>query len=98
MEGMTLKQFKNTMIEFDEIEFTYRGIMHDFQKDDVEDDKIKISIWQCGDNPKCLYSIEIENNITFIAEAVENLINAKIFFDDKSIVDGSFDINVEFFT
>ena len=44
MEGMTLKQFKNTMIEFDEIEFTYRGIMHDFQKDNSDEGKIKISI------------------------------------------------------
>ena len=92
MEGMTLKNFKQTMIEFDEIEFTYRGIMHNFQKENATDDKIKISIWQGGDNPKCLYSVEVEDNVIKITEVVEKLINAKIFFNSKSVID------IEFFT
>ena len=95
---MDLKTFKQTMIDFDEIEFTYCGIMHNFQKENATDDKIKISIWQGGDNPKCLYAIDVEDNVIKITEVVEKLINAKIFFDSKSIIDGEADIDVEFFT
>ena len=98
MEGMNLKQFKETMINFDEIEFTYCGITYDFQKENVCEGKIKISIWQCGDNPKCIYSVEVEDDVKHISEIVKKLINAKIFFDGKSIIDGEADIDVEFFT
>ena len=86
------------MIEFDEIEFTYHGIMYNFQKENLTDNKIKISIWQGGDNPKCLYSVDVEDNVIKIIEVVEKLINTKIFFDGKSIIDGESDITVEFFT
>ena len=98
MEGMNLKQFKETMINFDEIEFTYCGITHDFQKENVCAGKIKISIWQCGEDPKCIYSVEVEDDVKHISEIVEKLINDKIFFDGKSIIDGESDIDVEFFT
>lgn len=98
MEGMNLKNFRETMIKFDEIEFTYLGIIHNFQKENSIDDKIKISIWQGGDNPKCLYSVEVEDNVIKITEVVEKLINAKIFFNSKSVIDGEADIDIEFFT
>ena len=94
MTGMTLNELKETMTTHDEIEFSYRGEMYDFQKDPADDSRIKISIWRGGDNPKCIYSVTINDGEPF----VDDLINAKIFPDGKSIVDGEADIDVEFFT
>lgn len=94
MTGMTLKQLKRTMTIHDEIEFSYCEIPYDFQKEDVGDSKIKISVWRCGDNPECVYSITISDGESFVGD----LVNAKIFPDGKSIVEGEADIDVEFFT
>ncbi len=94
MTGMTLDELKQTMTTHDEIEFSYRGEPYDFQKDTAEDSRIKISIWRGGDNPECRYSIAISDGAPFI----NDLINAKIFPDGKSIVEGESDIDVEFFT
>ena len=94
MQGMTLNQLKRTMADFDEIEFLYRGEMYDFQKESADNSRIKISVWQCGDNPECVYSVTVDDNATFVYE----LVNAKIFHDGKSIVTGEADIDVEFFT
>ena len=94
MTGMTLDELKQTMVTHDEIEFSYRSEMYDFQKDPAEDSRIKISVWRCGDNPECRYSVTISDGEPF----VDDLINAKIFPDGKSIVEGEADIDVEFFT
>lgn len=94
MTGMTLDKLKQTMMTHDEIEFSYRGEMYDFQKDPAEDSRIKISVWRCGDNPECRYSVTTFDDEPF----VEGLISAKIFPDGKSIVEGEADIDVEFFT
>lgn len=94
MTGMTLDELKETMTTHDEIEFSYCGEMYDFQKDPAESSRIKISVWRCGDNPECVYSITISDGEPF----VDDLINSKIFPDGKSIVEGEADINVEFFT
>ena len=94
MTGMTLNELRETMVIHSEIEFSYRGEMYDFQKDPAEDSRIKISVWRCGDNPECRYSVTISNGEPFI----DDLINAKIFPDGKSIVEGESDIDVEFFT
>lgn len=94
MTGMTLDELKETMTTHDEIEFSYRGEMYDFQKDPAESSRIKISVWRCGDNPECVYSIKIYDGEPF----VDDLINAKIFPDGKSIAEGEADIDVEFFT
>ncbi|MBQ6132344.1 MAG: hypothetical protein IJL12_08415 [Selenomonadaceae bacterium] len=94
MTGMTLDELKETMMINDEIEFSYRGEMYDFQKDPADFSQTKISVWLCGDNPECLYSVTIADGEPF----VEDLVNAKIFPDGKSIVDGEADIDVEFFT
>lgn len=94
MTGMTLEEFKETMVTHDEIEFSYRGEMYDFQKDPADDSRIRISIWCGGDNPQCIYSVTIADGEPF----VDDLINAKIFPDGKSIVNGEADIDVEFFT
>ena len=94
MTGMTLNELKETMVIHSEIEFSYRGEMYDFQKDPADDSRKKISIWRAGDNPECVYSVTIYDGEPF----VDDLINAKIFPDGKSIVDGEVDIDVEFFT
>ena len=91
---MTLNQFKRTMAAYDEIEFSYRGEMYDFQKESAENSRIKISIWRAGENPECVYSVTVDDNALFVDE----LVNAKIFPDGKSIVTGEADIDVEFFT
>ena len=44
MIGMTLEELKETMTTHDEIEFSYRGMPYDFQKDPAEGSQIKISI------------------------------------------------------
>ena len=91
---MTLNQFKRTIASYDEIEFLYRGEMYDFQKESAENSRIKISVWRAGDNPECVYSVTVDDNALFVDE----LVNAKIFPDGKSIVTGEADIDVEFFT
>jgi len=94
MTGMTLKQLKQTMMIHDEIEFSYSGVLYDFQKDSIDKSRIKISIWRGGDTPKCVYAVTISDGDPFI----DDLINAKIFPDGKSIVEGESNIDVEFFT
>lgn len=94
MTGMTLYELKKTMVTHDEIEFSYRGEMYDFQKDPAEGSRIKISVWRCGENPECRYSVTIADGESF----VDDLVNTKIFPDSKSIVEGEADIDVEFFT
>ena len=42
MNGMILDELKETMTTHDEIEFSYRGVMYDFQKDPAEGSRIKI--------------------------------------------------------
>lgn len=50
MHGMTLKKFLQTMTNYDEIEFSYKDVQYDFQKEKADDGKIKISVWQGGAN------------------------------------------------
>ena len=83
MTGMTFNQLKRTMAIYDEIEFSYRGEMYDFQKEPAEDSRIKISVWHCTDKPECVYSVTIADGESF----VEDLIGAKIFPDGKSIAE-----------
>lgn len=94
MTGMTLNQFKKVLATYDEIEFSYLDEMYNFQKESAEGTQIKISVWRGGNKPKCCYSVTIDEHENFI----DDLINAKIFSDGKSIVDGESNINVEFFT
>jgi len=97
MKGMTLKQFLQTMTNYDEIEFSYKGIQYDFQKEKAAAEKIKISVWQSGANSPC-YCVEVENNLSAFKKVAENLIVAKILFDGKSIAESEKFIDVEFFT
>lgn len=94
MLGMKLNELKQTMTFHSEIEFSYREDMYDFQKDPAEGSRTKISIWRCGDNPECVYSVKIFKGEPF----ADDLVNAKIFPDGKSIVEGEADIDVEFYT
>lgn len=96
MNGMTLKDFRKTLTEYDEIEFSYLGVQYDFQKEN-SDTGLKISIWRAGDEKPC-YCVEIENNTRSIKQAAGKLIDAKILFDGKSIIEAEEDIDVEFFT
>lgn len=82
------------MTTFDEIEFSYRGEMYDFQKEHADDSRIKISVWHGGDKPECVYCVTIVDGENFVDE----LVNAKIFPDGKSIATGEAYIDVEFFT
>lgn len=98
MKGMTLKQFLQTMTNYDEIEFSYKGIQYDFQKEkSATAGKIKISVWQYGANSPC-YCVEVENNFSAFKKVAENIIVAKILFDGKSIAESEKFIDVEFFT
>ena len=98
MTGMTLKNFIQIVIDYDEIEFSYRGIEYNFQKELAEDGDAVISIWQGGENPKCCYSVKVPDDKESFKAASKNLVDAKIFFDNKSIVEGEKNIHVEFFT
>ena len=93
-----MKEFQQTVIDYDEIEFSYLDVLYNFQKENSSDGKIKISVWQSGKNPKCCYSVEIENNSVELEKIAKNLIEEKILFDDKSIAEAEKDIEVEFFT
>ena len=83
MNGMSLKNFQKTLVEYDEIEFSYLGVQYDFQKEN-SDTGLKISIWRSGDQ-KPRYCVKIENNLPSLEQAAQNLINAKILFDGKFI-------------
>jgi len=98
MNGMTLKEFQKTIIDYDEIEFSYREVNYNFQKENSNGGKIKISIWQSGKIPKCCYDVEVEDNPKEFENISKNLIHEKILFDGKSIVEGEAEISVEFFT
>ncbi|MBR3051638.1 MAG: hypothetical protein IKG61_09335 [Selenomonadaceae bacterium] len=93
MTGMTLNELKQTMTDFDEIEFFYRGEQYDFQKEPGDDSQIKISVWHVKYNPECVYSVTILKGDKNFVDA---LINAKIFPDGK-FVEAEADIDVEFF-
>ena len=97
MHGMTLKEFLQTMTNYDEIEFSYKDVQYDFQKEKADDGKIKISVWQGGANSPC-YCVEVENNLSAFRKVAENIIDAKILFDGKSIAEVEKFIDVEFFT
>ena len=97
MNGMTLKKFLQTMIDYDEIEFSYKNICYNFQKENSADAKIKISVWQSGAKTPC-YSVEVENTPTAFKKVAKNLINEKILLDGKSIAEDEKNITVEFFT
>ena len=94
MAGMTLNELKEIMAIRSEIEFSYRGELYDFQKDPAEGSRTQNSVWRAGDNPECVYSVTVFDGALF----VDNLVNAKIFSDGKSIVEGATDIDVEFYT
>ena len=64
MHGMTLKNFVQTMTNYAEIEFSYKGVQYDFQKEkSATAGKIKISVWQSGANSPC-YCVKVENNFS----------------------------------
>ena len=85
------------MTIYDEIEFSYNGVQYNFQKENGSADQIKISVWQSGNKIPC-YSVEVENNLSALENTAQNLINAKILFDGKSIAEAEKNIDVEFFT
>lgn len=49
MNGMNLKEFQQTVIDYDEIEFSYRDALYNFQKENSVEGKIKISVWKSGE-------------------------------------------------
>ena len=93
---MTLKNFQQTLVECDEIEFSYAGVQYNFQKETAAEG-LKISIWRGGDKKPC-YCVEIKNDLSALKQTARNLIDAKILFDNKSIAEAEKDIDVEFFT
>ena len=97
MNGMNLKNFLQTVIDYDEIEFSYLGIQYNFQKENSADGKIKISVWKSGEKIPC-YLVEVENNSAAFEEIAKNLFEEKILFDGKSISEAEKNISVEFFT
>lgn len=98
MKGMILRKFLQTMIDFDEIEFSYKGVQYNFQKENSAVAQVKISVWQGGEIPKCCYSVEVEDNLAELEKVARNLIDAKILFDGKSIAEAENFIDVEFFS
>ncbi len=90
------ENFQKTLLEYDEIEFSYAGVQYDFQKENAAAD-LKLSVWRFGDETPC-YCVEIPDDLSTLKKAVRNLIDAKILFDGKSIAEAEKDIDVEFFT
>ena len=43
------KNFRKTLTEYDEIEFSYAGVQYNFQKENSAEG-LKISIWRLGRN------------------------------------------------
>lgn len=97
MKGMTLNEFENVMLDYDEIEFSYRDEEYNFQKmiPKGSPSNLIIEIWRAGSSPKCIYSKKIDH---FTKNDIHELLNYPIFNDGKSIISGENDIVVEFYT
>ena len=80
---MSLESFKKMLVEYDdEIDFFYHKMSYEVIKEKLVGKKIKITINRDFDNPQCKYSIEVYEDENFVDE----LVNARIFDDGKSIV------------
>ena len=88
VQTMSLKAFKKILVTWDDIEFKYNGIYYNFIKESLIEGQIKIDVWRGYNQDYSCYSIIVNNGDDF----VENLINAKIFDDGKSIAEAQKEI------
>lgn len=80
---MSLESFKKMLADYDdEVDFFYHKMSYEILKEKLVGKKIKIIVNRNFDNPQCKYSIEVDEDENF----VDDLVNAKIFDDGKSIV------------
>ena len=80
---MTLNAFKKILANWDDIEFVYQNIYYNFMKEPIDGGKFQINVWRGQGYNNSIYSRVIEDGENF----VDDLINAKIFPDGKSIVE-----------
>ena len=80
---MTLNAFKKILANWDDIEFVYQNIYYNFMKEPIDGGKFQINVWRGQGYKNSIYSRVIEDGENF----VDDLINAKIFPDDKSIIE-----------
>ena len=96
VKNFAMNTLKSTMILYDEIEFKYRGLMHDFQKEQIDRNSIKISIWR--ESGICLYDCEVRDNPIYISRIVEDILHSPILIDSKSIIQAQDEIEISWFS
>ena len=99
MLGITLERLRQTIISYDEIEFSYDGRLYGFQKESVagKDHLIVLSLWEVGDTPSCCFSEEDVAGNDREVEVVDRLLNERMLHDNTSIVESEDRIVVGFF-
>lgn len=84
VKTMSLESFKKILARWDDVEFFYRGEYFNFMREDGE-----INVWRGHDYVHSVYCVSDDGK-----DFVDDLINAKIFPDGKSIVEAQADIEL----
>ena len=79
---MSLRSFKKMLARWDDVEFHYRGEYYNFMREDDE-----INIWFGHGYVKSIYRVPADAN-------VDDIVNAKIFPDGKSIAEAQAEIEL----
>lgn len=88
---MSLESFKKMLVDYDgEVDFFYKKMSYEIIKEKLVGGKIRIVINRNFDAPQCKYSIEVDERENF----VDNLVEAKIFDDGKSIVQAQSEVEL----
>lgn len=88
---MSLTAFKKMLLSYDdEIDFLYQGVGYEFIKEDIGGGRIRIVVNRDFDNPQCVYGVTVSAQDDF----TEDLVNAKIFPDGRSIADAASDVRL----
>lgn len=89
VQTMSLEAFKKMLATYDdEIDWLYQNVSYEFIKEKLGDGRIKIIVNRDFDNPFCLYSATANAGENF----VDDLINAKILHDGKSLAEAQAEI------
>ena len=79
---MSLNAFKKMLANWNDIEFRYRGVYYNF----IRDKDKSVKIWRSEGYVAFCYSAK--------SASVEEIINAKIFDDNKSIAEAQAEIEL----
>ena len=96
MNGMTIREFYDAMIKYDEIEFTYHGIEYMFNKTSIPDNRqyIEVTIWSGEPQISCRFKEIAENSQLKLDKLIQNIFTSPILLDGKTLKEAESDIYV----